>query len=85
MGVTLQTPPTTTAVSTSPLPGMTTVMVSPLVPVPLMVGVVSLVVLSSKVPLSLVGSSTALGASGPAITVLMGSSISSWPCVVLWS
>ena len=68
VGVTLQTPPVTVAVKTSPVPGMTTVMVSPSVPVPLMVGVVSLVMLSVLMPLSLDAATSAGGAVGGVVS-----------------
>ena len=71
VGVTLQTPLTTVTVLTSP-PGKVTVMVSPLVPVPLMVGVASLVMPSSLVLLSLAGSSTAAGAAGALVSMVRG-------------
>ncbi len=66
MGVTLQLPlPATTAVSTSPV-GNVTVMVSPAVPVPLISGVVSRVMLSVLlVPVSLAAATSAAGAAGP--------------------
>ncbi len=51
------------------------VMTSPGVPVPLSVGVMSLVVLSSFLPLSLVGSSTAAGAAGGVVSMVMGSAV----------
>ena len=55
-------------VSTSPT-GVVTVMLSPGVPVPLIVGVVSLVMPSPLVPLSLAGSSWAVTVGGVVSTV----------------
>ena len=70
VGVTLQLPlASTTAVWISP-PGKVTVMVSPGVPpAPLMVGVVSLVMLSPKVPLSLTAAKAAAGALGAVVSM----------------
>ena len=51
--VTDHTPPATTVLSTSPVPGMVTVIWSPLLPVPLKVGVSSLVTRSAVLPLLL--------------------------------
>ena len=53
------------------------VMVLPGVPVPLSVGVLSLVVLSPLVPLSLVGSSTPVGAAGAEATMFSSVSVAS--------
>ena len=65
-GVTLQVPSAATVAVLSSPPGNVTVMVSPATPVPLMVGVVSLVVPSPLVPVSLASASTAAGAAGGA-------------------
>ena len=68
VGVTDQVPSAaTTAVLTSP-PGKVTVMVSPAVPVPLMLGVLSAVMLSPTVPESLAGASAAAGADGGVVS-----------------
>ena len=68
LGVTLQLPSAaTTAVCTSP-PGKVTVMVSPGVPAPPMVGVLSAVMLSPTVPESLMAASAAAGAAGGVVS-----------------
>jgi hypothetical protein len=68
VGVTIQLPSAaTTAVLTSP-PGKETLMVSPGVPVPLMVGVLSAVMLSPTVPVSLAKASAAAGAAGGVVS-----------------
>ena len=76
VGVMLQLPSAATTAVPMTLPaGSLMVTVSPAVPVPLSVGVLSLVVLSSSLPLSLVGSSLAVGAPGAtaALSMVMGS------------
>ena len=69
VGVTLQVPSAaTTVVRTSPV-GMVTVIVSPGVAVPVMVGVVSLVVLSVLLtPVSLAAATSAAGAAGGVVS-----------------
>ena len=71
VGVALQLPsPSTTAVAmTLPLASLM-VMVASGSPVPLRVGVLSLVVLSPRVPVSLLGSSTAAGAAGAVVSIV---------------
>ena len=70
VGVTLQLPSAaTTAVLTSP-PGKVTVMVSPGVPVPLRVGVLSALMLSPTVALSLSKASATAGAAGAGAAVM---------------
>ena len=63
----------TTAVAMTLPAASCTVMVSPGAPVPLRVGVVSLVLLSPWVPLSLTPSSAAAGAVGAVVSMVMGS------------
>ncbi len=72
LGVTFQVPSAATVVvSVSPF-GVTTVMVSPGLPVPLMVGVTSEVVLSPSLPVSEPGSNTAPGAAGAEVSIVTG-------------
>ena len=68
-GVTLQVPPAATVVVSTVPPGKVTRIVCPAVPVPEIVGVVSLVMLSPLVPESDVGSRRITGAEGPVVTM----------------
>ena len=70
-GVAFQLPLTSTTAEAITLPlGSLMVMVSPTVPVPLKVGVLSLVVLSPCTPVSLLGSSKAVGAAGALVSIV---------------
>ena len=74
VGVTLHEPLGATVAVPITLPcGSLMVMVSPGVPVPLRVGVVSVVILSPLMPVSVLGSSTPVGADGPVVSIVTGS------------
>ena len=75
VGVTLQVPPAATVVVSTGPAGSVTRIVSPAVPVPEIVGVVSLVTLSPTVPESEAGSSRATGAVGATESMLTVSEV----------
>ncbi len=81
VGVTLQLPLAATVVlSTSPVPGMVMRMVLPAVPVPLRVGVLSLVSKSAVLPLLLASSSLAVNAIACVLSVkLKGADVATLP------
>ena len=76
VGVMAQVPSAATTAVPMTLPcGSLRVMVSPAVPCPLSVGVVSLVVLSSSTPVSLLGSSRPVGAAGAVVSIVTGTGV----------
>ncbi len=74
LGVMLHLPAASTTAVPITLPrGSLMVMVSPGVPVPIRLGVLSLVVLSPLTPESVRGSSSPVGADGPVVSIVTGS------------
>ena len=70
-GVALQLPSAATVVASTVPPGSVTRIVSPAVPVPEIFGLAKLVMLSPRVPESVVGSRIAVGAAGALVSTVM--------------